>query len=342
MGDRFFSMVQFGKEVKTTHGTPVAATRKLIGGKVSAVTADRKPRVIEENIGVRAMGSRMLHDQLLVSESISIAEGYFQALPVFFGCGLKGDITPTETTPAQSDYLWDFTPSLASGVLNAPDSVTIEKGDDTQAFECEYAIFERIHILGKVAQGADAAAVSIESQYFARQWTKTSFTGSIAIPTVTAMNAKLARFYLDTSWANVGTTEKANILRSFDIDILTGVHPAFSGSGDKFFNKHKEGLISAQMSLTVEGESDANAINDLFRTDPQALAVACIKINGPQIGSGTPHQLHVAVGGMFEDVTPLADEDRGNNLHTFVLTSLYDGTGAKNLQVKVTTNQSTY
>jgi hypothetical protein len=340
MGERFFSKIYYAKEV--TRGTALPATKQFIGGEVSAITSDRKPRVVEENIGVRASGSRMVHDQLLVSESLNISEGYFQCLPALFGCGLKGGVTATETTGGQGDYLWDFTPSLVSGVANAPDSLTIEKGDDTQAFECEYTMFERIKISGSVAQGADAAAVSIEAQYFARQWTSTTFTGAISIPAVTPMNAKLARFYLDTSWANVGTTEKTNILRKFDIDILTGVHPAFSGSAYKYFNKHKEGLISAQMSLTIEGDSDANAINTLFRTDPQALAVACIKINGPQIGTGTSHNLTLAVGGMFEDVTALAENDRGNNLHTFVVNSLYDATGAKSVYSRVTTNSNAY
>jgi len=340
MGDRFFSKFQYGKE--TTRGTAVAATKMLGGAKISAISADRKPRTPEENVGVRATGLRKLVDQYLVKETISISDGYFQILPLLFGCGLKGGITPSMTTVGQNDYLWNFTPSMASGVANNPDSFSGQKGDDTQAFLADYCMLERIKISGQVAQGADAAPVAIEAEMFGRQWTPGSFTGAIAIPVATSMSAKLARVYLDSSWAAMGTTEIANALRSFEIDILTGVHATFSGSGNKYFNKHEEGIIGAQITMTLEGKTAANAIYTAFHTDPQVLQVVKLAINGPQIGTGTPHNLSVAVGGMWEEVVPLGDEDRGNNLHTMVLGGLYDATGAKMIDVQVTTNSNAY
>jgi hypothetical protein len=314
----------------------------LAGAKISAISADRKPRTVEENIGVRTAGMRKLVDQYLVKESISISDGYFQILPLLFGCGLKGGVTASMTTPLQNDYLWNFTPSLASGVSNAQDSFSLQKGDDTQAFLVDYCMFERIKIAGQVAQGADAAPVTLDAEMFGRQWTPGSFTGAIGIPTVTPMSAKLARVYLDTSWAGMGGTEITNALRSFEIDILTGVHATFSGSGNKYFSKFEEGIIGAQITMTLEGKTAANAIYSAFHTDPQVLQVVKIAINGPQIGSGTNHNLSVAVGGMWDEVVPLGEEDRGNNLHTMVLGGLYDPTGAKMIDVQVTTNANAY
>lgn len=340
MGERFFTKVQYGKE--STRGTAVAATKILAGTQVSALSADRKPRAVPENIGVRAEAMRSVVDQYLVQESLAIQNGYFQILPMLFGCGLKGGVTAAEVTSGQHDYLWTFTPSLAFGVANSPDAITLEKGDDTQAFEAEYCQFERIKISGQVAQGAEGAPVSIEAEMFGRQWTATTFTGSLSIPTVTGMNAKLARFYLDTSWAGLGGTEIANALRAFEIDILTGMHPSFSGSGSKTFNKSEEGLIAVMMTLTLEGKIAADAIWDLFHADPQGLAVAQIQINGPAIGTGGNHNLSIGVSGMWDEVIPLGGEDRGNNLHTAVLRGLYDPTGAKMLDVKVTTDSNAY
>jgi len=340
MGDRFFSKILYGKEV--TRGTVVPATKMLAGSKISAISADRKPRVISENIGVRAEGSRMVSDQIQVAEGLSVAEGYFQILPLLFGCGLKGGITPVETTPGQSDFLWNFTPSLAFGVANNPDSFSLQKGDDTQAFLAEYCMIERIKISGKIAQGPDAAPVTIDADLFARQWTPGAFTPAISVPTVAAMSAKLTRAYLDPSWATMGTTELVNALRSFDIDILTGVHATFSGSGNKYFDRHKEGIIGAMVTLTLEGEAAANGIYNAFHTDPQALQVVQLRIDGSQIGTGTNHNLSVAVGGMWQEVVPLGDEDRGNNLHTMALGGLYDGTGAKMIDVQLTTDTDEY
>ncbi|PKN93018.1 MAG: hypothetical protein CVU44_11340 [Chloroflexi bacterium HGW-Chloroflexi-6] len=342
MGDRFFSKVQFGKENPAARGTPVVATRMFVGGQVSALTQHKRPRKISEDIGLRTGGTRKVVDQYLVNESLSIPDGYFQALLPIFGCGLKGAVTATETTAGQADYLWDFTPGQAFNGSNAPDCLTIEKGDNTQAFECEYAMFQRVRISGQVAQGAEGAPVAIESEYFARQWTPTTFTGSIALPVTTSMNAKLARLYQDTSWAGLGGTELANILRRFEIDLMFGPYPKFAGSAAKTFNSHGEGLIGGQIALTIEGGTDADAIWDKLNSDTQALSFLRLAINGPQIGTGTTHSLIVDMAGTYDEVTPLAEEDRGNNLHTVLFTSLYDPTGAKEIGVKVTTDRNTY
>ena len=166
MGNRFFSKVQYGKE--TTRGTAVAAT-KLMLGKVPAVGSDRKPVFPSEDVGINTPAVRSVIHQYLYQNTLSTEHGYFQQMPVLFGCGLKGGVTPTETTPSQLDYLWTQTPSLVSGVDNAQNSMTIELGDDTQAFEVEYAMIERIRISGNVAQGQDASPVSVEADFFGRQ-----------------------------------------------------------------------------------------------------------------------------------------------------------------------------
>lgn len=335
MGSRFFSKVQFGKE--STRGTAVAADTLLLG-RVPAVNSDRAPVFPREDVGVNAAAVRSVIHQYLYSNTLSSEHGYFQLLPVLFGCGLKGGVTATETNVGQGDYAWAFTPSLTAA--NSPDSLTIEMGDDVQAFEAEYAMFERIRISGQVAQGMDASPVTVEADFFARQLTPTSFTGAISLPTAEPINAKLARFYLDTSWSGVGGTEKTNILRSFDIEILTGVHPKFSGSGYKYFNTHGEGLIEVTANFTFEGNSDADAIFDLHQAN--TLSVARLKISGGTIGSGAAHSLSIDIGGKWESVSPLASEDRNDNLHSAVLRGHYDATGAKLLQVNVVTDVSAY
>lgn len=338
MGNRFFSKVQYGKENPASHGTAVAAT-KLLLGKVPAIGNDRKPIIPDEDAGIRARGVRAVVHQYLYANTLSTEHGYFQQMPWIFS-SLKGGVTPSEQTPAQTDYLWDQTPSLVSGVSNAPDSSTIELGDDTQAFEAEYAMIERIRISGQVAQGQDASPVNVEVDFFSRQLTPTTFTAALSLPAAEPMNAKFARLYVDTAWSGIGGTEKTNILRAFDIEILTGVHPKFSGSGAKYFNVHGEGLITATANFTLEGNSDADAIFDA----QQALTFQAVrlKIIGAQIGTGAAHSLAVDIGGVWESVSPLGGEDRGDNLHTATLVDHYDATGAKLLQVLTSTNVSVY
>ena len=334
-GSRFFSKVQFGKE--STRGTAVAATRVMLG-KSPAVGTDRKPIIPDEDIGIRAKGVRSVIHQYLYNNTLSTEHGYFQQLPAIFGCGLKGGVTASEVTASQGDYLWTFTPSLTAA--NSPDSLTIELGDDTQAFETEFSMFERIRISGQVAQGMDASPVNVEVDFFGRQLTPTTFTGSLSLPTTEPMNAKLARLYVDTAWSGVGGTEITNILRGFDIEIITGLHPKFSGSGNKYFNDYSEGIISATVNLTLEGNSSADTLFDAQQA--KTFQVVRLAVLGSQIGTGTTHSLKIDVGGVWESISPLGGEDRADNLHSATLIDHYDATGAKSLQVFVTTNQSTY
>lgn len=335
MGSRLFSKFQIGKE--TTRGTAVPADTVLLG-QVSAVKPDRKPVYPTEHFGVRADALRSVVHQYQVADTFSSAHAYFQLLPLVFGCGLKGGVTATETTASQHDYAWNQSPSLTAA--NNPDAFTGEKGDDTQAFQFEYAMIERIRLAWTVSQGMEASPVSLEFDYFARQLTPASFTAGISLPTTEPMNGKLSRLYVDTSWAGVGGTEKTNILRAADVEILTGVHPTFSGSAAKYFNTHAEGLIAVTAQLTLDGGSAADAIFDAQQA--QTFQVIRLAVNGGQIGTGVNHKLNIDVSGTWESVTPLSSEERSDNLHLAVFRGYYDTTGGKLLQVNTITDVAAY
>lgn len=327
---RAFSKLQYGKE--STKGTAVAATKILAGATVKGVPLDRKPQFIEDALGVRAASARSKVYELLVEDTLSLPSAYFEALPLIFSCGLKGNVTATETTASQADYAWAFTPSMTAS--NTPDSTTLEMGDDTQAYEVEYVMYKSIKISGEIAQDGGDSPVSIEVQYFGRQVTATTFTGALSLPTMTTMSAKLARLYKDSAWASKGTTEIASTLRGFELEIMTGLHPKFMGSADRFFSTHGESIIGAMLTLTLEGNASADAIFDDYQAE--TAAAYALKINGPQIGTGTNNALNLYVWGKPESVIPLNAESEGNNLHAVVIHGMYGTVGAQILGVDVT------
>lgn len=338
MGSRAFSKLQWGLESAAAHGTAVAADTMILAAPIR-IDDDRTPDFPEDLMGVRARSSRSVIYEYLVRNSLTFDREhplYFQALPMLFSCGLKGNISPAEQTPAQGDYLWTFTPSMTA--TNAPDSITLEAGDDVQAYECEYVMFERYRIEGTVDQGGGAAPVTGGQDFFARQWTAASFTGGVSIPSTEIMNAKNARFYLDTSWANLGNTEKTATLRRFAIEIMTGVHPKFYGSANKYFDSHDQSYIDVMASFTFEGNANADAIWDAKQAG--TAQYVRLSINGSQIGTGDTHNLTIDMAGKWESVIPLAENDQGNNLHTAMLHGIYDGTGAQILALTATTNVS--
>lgn len=335
---RALSKMQFGKEDSAARGTPVAADTLILGAEIGPVPVDRVPVFPEDALGVRARSSRALIYNYLVQNTLKIEHGYFDILPMLLSGGLKGDITAVEETVGESDYVWTFAPSMTA--TNAPDSITLEVGDDVDAYEVEYVMFEKIKLSGVVAQGTESSPVSIEADYFGRQVTKTPFTGAITAPTVEPMNAKLSRISIDALWANRGTTEVTSLLRAWDLEIIGGIHPTFHGSALRTFDVFGEGFIDFMLTLTLEGSSDADAERDkwIART-AQAIQV---KVEGNQIGAGTNFSFVANMWGAYENVVPLAEEDRGNNLHTAVFHGLYGITGATILELLTTVDASAF
>ena len=331
MGSKFLSKVQYGLE--STRGTPVAATRMWTGNALT-IPSDTKIVYPEEQFGVRAASRRSAVQQKEVRFTLGSEHGIFQALRLLFETGLKGGVTWAEVTPAQGDYKGIYTPSLTAA--NAPKAATVEMGDGDQCYEAEYCMCERIHLSGSIGQGAEPSPVKIEADFFGRQLTATTFTAAQSPHTPTGMNSALARLYLDTAWAGVGVTELSNLIRTWDLEILTGIHPVHSGSENTYFTHYNESVIGVMLGFTVEAGAVSAA--KFLLQQAQTFQAAQLDIVGPQIGSGTNHRLRVQLGGTFEEATQNESDDRGDNLSAFVLHGLYNDTGAKELVVEVTTN----
>lgn len=331
MGSKYLSKVQYGME--STRGTAVPATRMWTGAAL-AIPSDTKIAYPEEQFGVRAAARRAAVQQKEFRSTLVSEHAIFQALRLLLECGLKGGVTWAEVTPAQSDYKGIYTPSLTAA--NAPKACTIEMGDDTQAYEVEYCQFERIHLSGSIGQGAEPSPVKLEADFFGRQVTATTFTAAQSPHTPTGINAALSRLYIDTSWASVGGTELASLMRTWDLEILTGIHPVWSGSANTYFTHYNESVIGVMFGFTIEA-GVVSAAKYLLQQS-QTFQAARIDLVGPQIGTGTNHRLRVELGGTFEEVTQNESDDRGDNLSAFVLHGLYNDTGAKELVVECTTN----
>lgn len=331
MGEVVFRKIQHGKE--TTKGTAVAATRMFPFGTIK-VPADRKPDFKDNALGRRARAQKGWVKQIAV-DGITLTQEpmCFQSLPWIFSLGLKGNVSGAEQTTDQDDYLWDFTPSLTA--TNAPDSGTIEYGDDTQAYEIEYVMWRSIKIDGTLGEDG---FVKLEVEGFGKQISTSTFT-ALSPAAVEAAVANMVKIYIDPTWAALGTTQKTGLLQAFSIEILNGYHPKFHAAGVKTMTGHGEGYIDAMVTLTFEGGAEADAQWDAFRAGTQQAIR--IEILGSQIGTGDPYSLIVDLFGEYEEVIPLASEKEGNSLHTAIFHALDDGQATPHmLAVKVTTNNN--
>lgn len=337
MGSTIFTHTQYG--IESTKGTAVAATR-ILGCAPKAIPNDRIWKFSKYPDGSRTQYNTKSNDTLAVNDSLvwdAERPLYFQALPIIHQCLLDGTITPAEVTGGQGDYRWDVAPSMTGN--NDPDTATLELGDDVDAYEHEYTMFKSFKLAGTIPADGSAAPVTGEAPYFARQVTKTSFTASQALHTgLEKMNAKLARLYLDTSWGGLGGTEISNILRGFELEIMTGNEAKFFGSANKYNSSFAEGYIGAMLTLDLEGNASADDIYDLYRAGTErALRFV---INGGQIAAGTNYKYQVDMFGAFELVVPINQVIGSNNLSkaVFVASSL---TPAQFLDIDIVTNHNT-
>ncbi len=329
MGEATYIKNQYGKEV--TKGTAVVATR-IFPGTVT-LPKDRTPQKVRFLDGTRMPAHKKSINQILVDGiGLAMPAGVFQGLPMLLSITLKGGVTATEVTTGQGDYLWDFTPSWTA--TNAPDAITLETGDNTQAYEVEYVMGRRIKFSGKLG---DDSFVAVECEAFGKQITPTTFTASQALPGTELMIGNMVKLYIDALFANAGNTEVTGLLKEWSLEITTGNHPKFLAGGSKMMSLHGEGIIDAILTLTMEGNSAADANFDLYQAGTEK--VVRIAVTGSQIGTGTNHSLILDLFGSFDEVIPLASEENGNNLHTaiFSLNSNRLSTQA-GLGVKVTTN----
>lgn len=333
MGERVLSYVQAG--IETTRGTAVASTRRL-AAEVAGVPLDRRWEPVKYADGKRTAQNLHRNDQYLVNSSLSFPQGYFQALPMIFQCLLDGTITPAEQTVGQADYKWDVFPSLTAA--NDPDTLTLEMGDDTQFFEIEYCMFTRFKLAFQIPADGGPAPVTFEADYFGRQVTPTTVTAGQSLHSgIQLINAKLARLYLDTTWAGLGGTEQA-VLRGGEVEIFADNHPKFFGGANKYFDTHGEGKIGAMVTLDLEGVAAANSIYNLYQAGTtRALR---LNLNGPQIGTGVNYLARFDLFGRFTEVVPLNEDRDGNNLHRALFVTEPDSS-SNFIDIDVITNHNT-
>lgn len=332
MGSQMFVKNQYGKE--STRGTAVAATKKFLG--TVNIPKDREPQHPEYAMGQRARSTVTSIRQLLADPiTLSMPNAYYQALPMMYSITLKGGVTASETTPAQGDYLWDFTPSLTAAA--SPDTITLEAGDDDQNYEIEYVMGRKITLDFALGENVTAA---IACEAFGRQVTKSTATAGLSNPAAVEISANTAALWIDSTWATLGSTAKTGLLRGGNIEINTGNHPKFLASGQKYFTSHGEGFVDVTGSFVLEGGAAAVSIFDDFQAGTHRAVR--LSFTGPQIGSGSYYSLIYDMFIGFDEVIPLSGFADGNSLYAVTFTGISDSQSTPHIVgVKVTTNSAT-
>jgi len=340
MGQKVLHQLQYGLESTAAHGDAMAADTMLLG-EVTLPDADREVIIPGFGTGERIPGQLLsAFVRRILAEGVTFATPadrgglYYQLLPLMFSCCIVGNQTPSAVTSGQLDYLWTFdTPLTGTETL---ESFTLEAGDDSRAYEIAYCMVPELEIAGN----CDSGEVTLSAKLFGDQITLSSFTGDFSAPAATYVIGKLARVYVDSTWAALGTGELELALVDWSLTISGGAHPKLRGSASRVLDSHGQGELDIRLNLGLErGVADVETEEDYFLSTTVTKRFVRLEIDsGIAIGSGTNHKLTFDLAGAWVGWQSFGRDQEGNTLDVATLRVGKDNTSGKAFTAKVVTN----
>lgn len=312
--------IQLGKE--TNHGVAVAATARLIGTLGMALDMQLfKPEDQETGLLSSFMRS---YPAGYVANLPFESDANYEQLMYMLAMTIIGGVAPTGAGP----YVWTYSPNLSSA--NNPDSFTIEYGDDVQAFESAFCYGKDLGISGMLDE-----AVKVKSALVGKGMDTTTFTGALTNPLVlTPVLTNTGKFYMDTTFAGIGVTQKTATLVDFDWKLSEGITPIKYVDGNLGFTDRAEKKRHVELNLTLAFDTSALTLFTAFKASPQTASYVALKFTGPAITGGTDGLI---LQGCFTVAEyPTIEERDGQDVVKLKLTSQYDATSGKEWEVILT------
>lgn len=323
-----FNRAQVGIEVVSTKGTIVPATRQIVGDHtfVEEQTFYRSPYPIAVLANVGGAGVIVRKSTLLTISTELTAEEILWPLMTGVAGSVTGSVTDT------SAYTWLFTPLLTTGVkVIQSASIEFARGDGTTNHYLNtsgYGMTQSFQI-----DWAAPNPALLKWTMFARARQTAGLTAAIVpYPTREPLSALQLQVFWDTSYATLGNTALAGMVRSGSFVCTTGYAPDYTldGRADTDFGVFKVGPIVATLSLVVEFEAVAALKFAQFRLN--SLQYIRLTTLGSLAGSATAYKT-VRIDGAYRFTTPPAfSADGAQVLCTIALESVFDVTGSKSLE----------
>lgn len=318
-----FDKVQAG--IESVKGTALAATRVLVGEGVYFEEQDMYRAAYPRGYRATPGGAGTIlqkRARLEMNADLSAEQILWPLLT-----GIKGAVTPSASASLQT---WVFTPQLTTSVITL-DTATIEymQGDGTtnhfygESAYCFTTGFKISSAFGNVPK------LSWTMAGRARQ-TDTPTAALVPYTTLEELTHPLLKVYNDTTWAGLGGTQLATIVRSANFECMTGVMPDYTADGraDKDMTKHSVGSLGGKLSLVLEMDSVGAAQFTNFRSN--ALQYIRLIWTGRTISAGVST---VQIDGAYRFVSdPKRSSDGEQNIVTAELEAVEDDTSTKILE----------
>lgn len=249
MGEVALRFLQGGLE--GTKGTATNATRILMA-RITNPKFEIPREFPEDDRGTLVAASRFYGGAFDGSFSIE-AEANYNDIGWLFATVVKGSVSPSTINTAA--YAYTYTPqTTATG--DDLQSATIEFGDDTQEFECEYCEATGFTLGFDTLKVGEAAPLNIKVNYLTQSLASNTKTAGLSAPTVETILGTTGTVYLgSTSTAYASLSALTGSLRSFELTYENNLgRKIFVGDGDTYSNIGR-GRRVVTFSAMVEGDS---------------------------------------------------------------------------------------
>lgn len=252
MGEVALRFLQGGLE--GVKGTPVDATRILMA-RITNPNFDIPRTFIEEDRGTLVASQRFVEGVKDYTFSIEQADGAtYEDIGWLFQTVVAGSTAGSNVNTTA--YQYSFAPQTTAGGDNLQ-TATIEFGDDTQEYECEYCEGNGFTLGFDTLAVGQAAPVTLSVDYVTQSLASNTKTAGLSLPTVETILATGANFYLgSTSTAYASLSELTGSLRSWRMTWQNQLgRKVFVGDGKTYSNVGR-GRRIITFTAMIEGNSD--------------------------------------------------------------------------------------
>lgn len=326
VGIKALRKIQLGRE--TTAGTECDAT--ILWRGVGTIEDALETVFPEEDIGYISGVDRSYIPKVEAHLAMDPTPCTYEQICHILEAGVK-TATPS-TTGGSHQYAYAF-PTTA---VNTIKTYTIEGGDNAGEEQFYYGFVSDFSL-----SGTQGEAVMMSANWIGRQVAVGTFTTGIAVPTVEEVLFQKGKLYLDNTSGALGTTQITTQFLDFNLSVVTGWIPVYTGDGSLYFTYSKQTPPEITCDVTFEYDTTALAEMVLWRAGTARLLE--IKFEGGALGTtGTAYSLKtlkIDLTGKWESFSKIGERD-GNDIVTGTFRAKYNATDTTFATITSVNNQA--
>ena len=322
MGIGALRRIQIG--VESPRGTLVPATKILLGNlRMTPRLESYEPEDEDRN----SLG--LLHRSTIIGQSCDLryeGSATYEQLINFLAMTMIGGVTPTTPGGGTLTRDWAFAPSLTAA--NTQDSFTFEYGDNQQEYEAAFVVGKQLELSYDMG-----GPIRLTADLVGRYPAKSTFTGSLAAPTVVDIVSKVTTIAVDTTWAGLGGTAKSTLLLGGTVRIPSGIELVKYADGSLNWSTTQEGKRALEVELLLAHGDDGETQYDNYAA--RTTTFVRLETLGPLIEGALYKRLQIDMALRWTEPPEMFELESGLTAIRFKGKSVVDPTSANDYEVNV-------